>query len=62
MIYAAFGCTVISGLKEQVMAHCQKVKELEAYLGGEIPDLLEGCKGRTWKEERQFLYSEIQVG
>lgn len=54
-------CVCCSGLTKQVTSHCQKVKQLEAYLGGEIPDLLEGQEGRTWKEERQFLCSEIQV-
>lgn len=43
-------------------AHCLKVQQLEAYLGGEIPELMDGKQERTWKEEREFLYSEIQVG
>lgn len=42
--------------------HCQKVKKLEAYIGGEIPTVMsEEDGGRTWKEEREFLYSDIQV-
>lgn len=49
-------------MTEQVTVHCQKVKQLETYLGGEIADLVDRQEGRTWKEERQFLYSEIQVG
>lgn len=55
-------CVICSVLTEQVATHCQKVKKLEAYLGGEIPTVVsEEDGGRTWKEEREFLYSETQV-
>ena len=44
---------------EQLDSQHQKVNELEAYLGGEMPDI---GGGRTWKEERELLFSEAQVG
>lgn len=50
-----------STLSEQVNLHCQKVKELQAYLGGEIPGLGDKKRGSTWKEEREQLHSELQV-
>ena len=38
----------------------QQVRELESYLGGEIPreDLRRGV---TWKEERETLVNTLQV-
>lgn len=54
-----FGCcTYLRTLTERLSAQCQKVKDLEAYLGGEIPDI-DG--ERTWKEEREFMCSETLV-
>ena len=51
-----------SSLTAQVTSHCEKVKELEAYLGGEIPCAEGGEKFTgTWKEEREMLHSKIQV-
>ena len=52
---------VLSNLTAEVTSHCLKVQQLEAYLGGEIPDLQEHRWGGTWKEEREILCSEIQV-
>lgn len=42
-------------------SYCEKIRELEAYLGGEIPELREESKGCTWKEERTHLCCELQV-
>lgn len=50
-----------SNLTAEVTRHCLKVQQLEAYLGGEIPDLEVNKLGSTWKEERHILCSEIQV-
>ena len=45
-------------LEDQVRSSVQKVQELEAYLGGEIPDL---DTGKTWREERQLLGCHVEV-
>ena len=37
----------------------EKVGQLEAYLGGDIPQL---TSGRTWTEEREVMTCQIQVG
>ena len=45
-------------LEDQVSRSVQKLQELEAYLGGEIPDL---DTGKTWREERQLLGCHVEV-
>lgn len=52
-----------SVLMAQVASEGQQVKELESYLGGEIPNIKgkKGSEAITWKEERELLYCEIQV-
>ena len=47
-------------LRNEVDVQSQRVRELESYLGGEIPgeDLRRGV---TWKEERETLVNTLQV-
>ncbi len=52
---------MFSALTSQLTIHCQRVKELEAYLGGEIPELEGDRQGITWREEREILCKDVEV-
>ena len=50
-------------VSEELRLSCQRVCELEAYLGGEIPQLpmKRGGRSLTWMEERDRLHGTIEV-
>ena len=50
-------------MSEELRLSCKCVRELEAYLGGEMPQLpmVKGGRSLTWMEERERLHSTIEV-
>ena len=50
-------------MSDELQLSRQRVRELEGYLGGDIPDLPVEKDGRsiTWVEERESLLTTIRV-
>ena len=60
MLFQLIFCRSLSD--EAARSH-QRVRELEGYLGGEIPHLPKEKDGNslTWREEREKLHSIVEV-
>ena len=49
-------------MSDELKLSRQHVRELEGYIGGDIPDLpVEDGRSVTWVEEREHLHTTIRV-